>query len=134
MKIKPHNSSICSFKDVTSSSLNDSEFTSLLSAHSTPNHIMLKKQSDPKSRLLPTNKPPMSRCVYAKMYVSTFRAYMLPTSTDNVFAPNVKSCIKSSQPSATVPSVPPVRLTTSVHDNVIKKPIIYHDSVIKRPR
>ena len=95
---------------------------------------MLKKQSDPKSRLLPTNKPLMSTCLYANMYVSTFRAYMLPTSTDNVFAPNVKSCIKSSQLSVTVPSVPPVCLTTSVHDNVIKKPITCHDSIIKRPR
>ena len=62
------------------------------------------------------------------------RAYMLPTSTDDVFVPNAKPCIKSSQSSVTVPSVPPVCLTTSVHDNVIKKPITCCDSVIKRPR
>ena len=59
---------------------------------------------------------------------------MLPTSTDDVFVPNVNPCIKSSQSSVTVPSVPPVCLTTSVHDNVIKKPITCRDSVIKRPR
>ena len=59
---------------------------------------------------------------------------MLPISINDVFVPNVKSCIKSSQLSVTVPSVPPVCLTTSVHDNVIKKPITCHDSIIKRPR
>ena len=32
------------------------------------------------------------------------------------------------------PSVPPVCLTTSVHKNVIKKPITCRDSVINRPR
>ena len=41
---------------------------------------------------------------------------------------------KSSQSSVTVLSVPPVCLTTSVHDNVIKKPITCRDSIIKRPR
>ena len=74
---------------------------------------MLKKKSDKKSHLLPTNKPPMPTCLYANMHVSTSRAYMLPTSTDDVFVPNVKCCIKSSQSSVTVPSVLPVCLTTS---------------------
>ena len=134
LKTKPHNSSIRSFKDVTLFSLNDSEFPPLLSGHSTSNHLMLKKQSDPKSRLLPTNKPLMPTCLYANTYVSTSRAYMLPTSTDDVFVHNAKPCIKSSQSSVTVPSVPPVCLTTSVHDNVIKKPITCRDSIIKRPR
>ena len=133
LKIKPHNSSIRSFKDVTSFSLNDSEFPLLLSGHSTSKHLMLKKQSDPKSCLLPTNKPLMPTCLYANTYVSTSRAYMLPTSTDDVFVPNAKPCIKSSQSSVTVPSVPPVYLTTSVHGTVIKKPITCRDSVIKRP-
>ena len=59
---------------------------------------------------------------------------MLPTSTDDVFVPHVKSCIKSSQSSVNVPSVPPVCQTTSVHNNVIKKPITCRDSVIKHPR
>ena len=59
---------------------------------------------------------------------------MLPTSTDDVFVPHVKSCIKSSQSSVNVPSVPPVCQTTSVHNNVIKKPITCRDSVTKRPR
>ena len=59
---------------------------------------------------------------------------MLPTSTDNVFVHNAKPCIKSSQSSVTVPSVPPVCRATSVHDNVIKKPITCCDPVIKRPR
>ena len=71
----------------------------------------------------------MPKCRYANMYVSTSRAYMLPTSTENVFAPNVKFCIKSSQSSVTVPSVPPVCLTTSVRNDVIKKPITCRDSV-----
>ena len=133
LKIKPHNSSIPSFEDVTSFSLKDSEFPLLLSGHSTSNYLMLKKQSDPKSCQLPTNKPLMPTCLYANTYVSTSRAYMLPTSTDDVFVPNAKPCIKSSQSSVTVPSVPPVCLTTSVHDNVIKKPITFCDSVIKRP-
>ena len=133
MKIKPHNCSIHSFKDVTSFSLNDSEFPLLLSGHSTSNHLMLKKQSDPKNRLLSTNKPLMPTCLYANTHVSTSRAYMLPTSTDDVFVPNAKPCIKSSQSSVTVPSVPPVCLTTSVHDHVIKKPITCHDSIIERP-
>ena len=44
---------------------------------------------------------------------------------------NVKSCINSNQSSVTVPSVWPVCLTTSVHDNVIKKPITCRDSIIK---
>ena len=57
-----------------------------------------------------------------------------PTSTDDVFVPNAKPCIKSSQSSVTVPSVPPVCRATSVHDNVIKKPITCCDPVIKRPR
>ena len=56
LKIKPHNSSIRSFKDVTSFSLNDSEFPPLLSGHSTSNYLMLKKQPDPKSRLFRPNK------------------------------------------------------------------------------
>ena len=119
LKIKPHNSSIRSFKDVTSFSLNDSEFPPLLSGLSTSNHLMLKKQSHPKSRLLPTNNPLMPTCFYANMHVSTSRAYMLPTSTDDVFVPNAKTCTKSSQSSVSVPSVPPVCLTTSVHDKVI---------------
>ena len=76
----------------------------------------------------------MPICLYPNTYVSTSRAYMLPTSTDDVFVPNTKPCIKSSQSTVTVPSVPPVCLTTSVHDNVIKKPITCHDSIIKRPR
>ena len=42
LKTKPHNSSIRSFKDVTSFSLNDSEFPPLLSGHSTSSHLMLK--------------------------------------------------------------------------------------------
>ena len=131
LKIKPHNSSIRSFKDVTSFSLNDSEFPPLLSGHSTSNHLMLKKQSDPKTRILSTNKPLMPTCLYVNTHVSTSRAYMLPTSTDDVFVHNAKPCIKSSQSSVTVPSVPPVCLTTSVHDNVIKKPITCRDSIIK---
>ena len=45
-----------------------------------------------------------------------------------------RSCINSSQSSATVSSVPSVCLTTSVHNNVTKKPITCRDSVIKRPR
>ena len=134
LKIKSHNSSICSFKDVTSFSLNDSEFPLLLSGHSTSNHLMLKKQSDPKTRLLSTNKPLMPTCLYANTHVSTSRAYMLPTSTDDVFVPNAKPCIKSSQSSVTVPSVPPVFLTIFVHDSVIKKAITCCDSVIKCPR
>ena len=134
LNIKLHNSRICSFKDVTSFSLNDFEFPLLLSGQSTSNHLILKKQSDQKSRLLPTNRPLMPLSLYANMYVSTSRAYMLPTSTDDVFVHNAKPCIKSSQSSVTVPSVPPVCLTTSVHDNVIKKPITCRDSVIKRPR
>ena len=64
----------------------------------------------------------------------TSRAYMLQISTDDVFMPKVKSCIKSSQSSATVASVPPVCPTSSVHNNVIKKPITCRDSVITRPR
>ena len=76
----------------------------------------------------------MPTCRSAYMYVSTSRAYMLPTSTDDVFVPHVKSCIKSSQSSVNVPSVPPVCQTTSVHNNVIKKPITCRDSVIKHPR
>ena len=134
LKIKPYNSSTRSFKEVTSFSLNDSEFSPLLLGHSISNHLMLKKQSDPKSRLLPTNKPLMPTCLYANTYVSNSGAYMLPTSTDDVFVPNAKPCIKSSQSSVTVPSVPPVCLTTSVHDNVTKKTITCRDSVIKRPR
>ena len=133
LKTKPHNSSIRSFKDVTSLSLNDSEFPPLLSGHSTSNHLMLKKQSDPKTHLLSTNKPLMPTCLYANTHVSTSRAYMLPASTDDVFVHNAKPCIKSSQSFVTVPSVPPV-CRTSVHDNVIKKPITCHDPVIKRPR
>ena len=133
LKTKPHNSSIRSFKDVTLFSLNDSEFPPLLSGHSTSNHLMLKKQSDPKTRILSTNKPLMPTCLYVNTHVSTSRAYMLPTSTDDVFVPNAKPCIKSSQSSVTVPSVPPVYLTTSVHGTVIKKPITCRDSVIKRP-
>ena len=134
LKTKPHNSSIRSFKDVTLFSLNDSEFPPLLSGHSTSNHLMLKKQSDPKTRILSTNKPLMPTCLYVNTHVSTSRAYMLPTSTDDVFVPHVKSCIKSSQSSVNVPSVPPVCQTTSVHNNVIKKPITCRDSVIKHPR
>ena len=65
----------------------------------------------------------MSACLYANINVSTSRTYMLPTSVEDVFVPNVKSCIKSSQSSVTVPSVPPVWLTTSVRNNVIKKPM-----------
>ena len=68
------------------------------------------------------------------MYVSTSRAYMLPTSTDDVFVHNVKFCIKSSHSSVTVPSVPPVCLTTSAHNNVTKRPITCRDSIIKHPR
>ena len=132
LKNKLHNSSICSFKDVTSFSLKDSEFPPLLSGQSTSNQPMLKKQSDQKSHLLPTNKPLMPTCLYANMYVSTSRANMLPTSTDDVFVPNVKSCIKSIQLSVTVPSAPLVWLATSVRNNVIKKPISCCDSVIKR--
>ena len=67
LKIKSHNSSICSFKDVTSFLLNNSEFPPLLSGHSTSNHLMLKKHSDPKSCLLPTNETThanMSLCKY----------------------------------------------------------------------
>ena len=71
LKIKPHNSSIPSFKDVISFSLNDSEFPPLFLGHSTSNHLMLKKQSDPKSCLLPTNKPLVPTCLYAKTYMST---------------------------------------------------------------
>ena len=134
LKIKLHNSSIRSFKDVTSFALKDSEFPQVLSGYSTSNHLMLKKKSDQKSRLLPTNKPLIPTCLYANMYVSTSRAHMLPTSTDVVSVPNVKSCMKSSQSSATVPSVPPVWLTTSVRNNVIKKPIACRDSEIKRHR
>ena len=134
LNIKLHNSRICSFKDVKSFSLNDFEFPLLLSGQSTSNHLILKKQSDQKSRLLPTNRPLMPLSLYANMYVSTSRAYMLPTSTDDVFVPHVKSCIKSSQSSVNVPSVPPVCQTTSVHNNVIKKPITCRDSVIKHPR
>ena len=67
------------------------------------------------------------------MYVSTSRGHMLPTSTDDVFAPNIKSYTKSSQSPVTVSSNPHVCLTTSVHNNVIKKPITFRDSVIKRP-
>ena len=59
---------------------------------------------------------------------------MLPTSSDNVFIPNVKSCIKSSQSSLTVLSIPPVCLTTSAYNNVNKKPITCCNSVIKHPR
>ena len=75
----------------------------------------------------------MLTCLYANIYVSTSRAFMLPTSTDNVFVPNKKSCVKSCHSSATVPSVSPVFLRTSVHYHVIKKPITCHDSIIKCP-
>ena len=119
MKIKLHNRIIRSFKDATSFSLNDFEFSTILLGHSTRNHLMLKKQSDLESRLLPTKNPLIPTCLHANIYVSNSRAYILPTSTVNVFAPNVKSCIKSCHSYVTVPSVPPVRLTTSVH-NVIK--------------
>ena len=47
---------------------------------------------------------------------------------------NVTSCIKPSQSSVTVPSVPPICLTTSVHNNVMKKPITCRDFAIKHPR
>ena len=80
LKTKPHNSSIRSFKDVTLFSLNDSKFPLLLSGHSTSNHLMLKKQSDQKSRLLPL----IPTCRDANMHVSTSRFYRLPTSTDNI--------------------------------------------------
>ena len=59
---------------------------------------------------------------------------MLPSSTNDVSVPNAKPYIKSSQSSVIVPSVPSVCLTTSVHNNVIKKPITCRDSVIKAPR
>ena len=108
LKIKLHNSNIRLFKDVTSFSLKDSEFPPLLSGHSKSKHLTLKKQSVQKSRLLPTNKPLVPTCLYANVYASTSRGYMLPTSTDDVFVPNVMSCIKSSQLSVTVPSVPPL--------------------------
>ena len=75
----------------------------------------------------------MPTYLYANMYVCTSRVYMLPTSTDDVFVPNVKSCIKCSHVSVTVPSVPPVCLTTSEHNNVIKKLITCRYSLIKRP-
>ena len=133
LKIKLHNSSICSFKDIISFSLNDYEFLPLLSGHSTSNHLNLKKQFDKKGPLLQTNKPLMLTCLYANMYMFISRAYMLPTSTDDDFVPNVKSCIKVSQTFATVPSVPTVCLTTSVHNNVIKKTVTCRDCVIKRP-
>ena len=133
LKTKSHNSSICLFKDVTSFSLNDSVFPPLLSGHLTSNHLMLKKQSNPKTCLLSTNKSLMPTCLYANVHASTSRTYMLPTSTDNVFIHNAKPCIKSSQSSVTVPSVPPVYPKTSVHDNVIKKPITCHNPVIKHP-
>ena len=94
---------------------------------------MLKKQSDPKTHILSTNRPLMPTCLYVNTHVSTSRAYMLPTSTDNVFAHNAKPFIKSSQSSVTVLSVPPVCQATSVHDNVIKKPITCCDPIIKRP-
>ena len=94
---------------------------------------MLKRQSDQKSRLLPANKPLMPTRLYENMYVSTSRACMLPTSKDDVFVSNVKSSINFSQSSVTVASVPTLCLTTSVHNNVIKKPITCRDSVIKRP-
>ena len=77
LKIKLYNS-FRSFKDVTSFSLNDFEFPLLLSGQSTSNHLILKKQSDKKSCLLPTNKPLVPLSLYANMYVSTSRAYMLP--------------------------------------------------------
>ena len=73
-------------------------------------------------------------CKHVFMYVSTSRGYMLPTSTDDVFVPNINSCIKSSQSPFTFPSVSHVCLTTSAHNNVIKKPITCRDSVTKRPR
>ena len=73
----------------------------------------------------------MSTCLYANMYVSTSRAYMLPTSADYVLC--LKSCIMSSQSFATVLVVPPVCLTTSISNNVIKKPITCHCSVMKLP-
>ena len=133
LKIKLHNSSICSFKDIISFSLNDYEFLPLLSGHSTSNHLNLKKQFDKKGPLLQTNKPLMLTCLYANMYMFISRAYMLPTSTDDDFVPNVKSCVKVNQTSVTVPSVPPVCLTTSVHNNEIKKTITCRDSVIKGP-
>ena len=134
MKTKPHNNSICSFKDATLFSLNDSEFPPLLSGYSTSNHLMLKKQSDPKTRILSTNKPFMPTCLYVNTHLSTSRVYMSPASTGDVFVHNAKPCIKSSQSFVTVRSVPPECQTTSVHDNVIKKPITCCDPVIKRPR
>ena len=93
---------------------------------------MLKKQSDLKSRLLPTNKPLILTCLYAYMYVSTSKVYMLPILTDTVFMPNVKSSINQS--SVTVSSVPPACVITFVRNNVIKKPVTCRDSVMKRPR
>ena len=120
LKIKLQNSSIRLFKDLISFSLNDSEFPLPLSGQSTSNHLMLKKQPDKKSHLLPTNKPLMPTRFHANMYVPTSVAYMSPTSTGDVLILNVKSCIKSSQSSAIVPSVPSVCLTP-VHHNGIKK-------------
>ena len=46
LKIKLDNSSIRSFKEVTSFSLKHSEFPLLLSGNSTSNYLMLKKKSD----------------------------------------------------------------------------------------
>ena len=73
-------------------------------------------------------------CKHVFLYVSTSRGYMLATSTDDVFVPDINSSIKSSQSLFTFPSASHVCLTTSVHNNVIKKPITCRDSVIKRPR
>ena len=76
----------------------------------------------------------MPKCLYANMYVSIYRAYMLSNSTDKVLVSNVSSYIQSSHSFVTLPFVPPVCQKTFVHNNVIKKPITCRDSVIQRPR
>ena len=77
----------------------------------------------------------MPTCLYANISVSTSRAYMLPASKVRFLCLMGSLVIlKSSHSSVTVPSVPPICLTTSVRNNVIKKPITCCNSVIKRPR
>ena len=56
LKIKIDNSSIRSFKEVTSFSFKHSEFPLLLSGNSTSNYLMLKKKSDQTSRCIINNQ------------------------------------------------------------------------------
>ena len=129
LKSKFHTNAVRSFKDATSFSLNDSSFPPL---HSTSTHQMPKNYSDQKSHLLPTNKPIMPTCLNNNMYISVSRAYMLPTSPDDIFMSNSKSSYQSIQSFVNVSSsssvCPP---STSVCNHVTKKAVTCRSFVTK---